>query len=174
MKLSSQGVSDLIKRLESLQSKTENAVFEAVTESIYPTVDRITQVATQVVGKYPRTDTGESVAGIGWEFPKKGTLLIYQQGTHVFENEFGNGAHFGGYPKPEVIPNGVPTNNEPYSFEPNPQSRWYKGAKKDGSPKKVHAQGQYPDAQMYQGSLVLREELPKKVKQKVGEVLSQI
>lgn len=169
LKLSSQGVSDLIKKLESLQSKTEQAVLDGVVESAYSAVDKITAVASQ------RADTGESLKGIGWEFPKEGTLLIYQEGTHVFENEFGNGLGFGGYPKPEVIPSGQPTNKGAYTFEPNPQSsRWFKGYNKNGTIKRVSASGQFPDGQMYQGAMELREELPNRIKQKVGEVLSQI
>lgn len=168
LKLSSKGVADLITKLEKIQANTDKAVKEGVVEAIYPTVDRITAVATA------RSDTGASVSGIGWEFVGNNTLLIYQEGTHVFENEFGNGLGFGGYPKSEVIPSGQPTNKGAYTFEPDPRSsRWFKGYNKDGSIKKRKASGQFPDAQMYQGAMVLREELPKRIKQKVGEVLSQ-
>lgn len=169
LKLSSKGVNDLINKLQALQDNTEKAVREAVTEAVYPTVNTITSVASQ------RADTGDSLSGIGWEFVGDNTLLIYQEGTHVFENEFGNGLGFGGYPKPEVIPNGQPTKKGKYTFEPNPQSRrWFQGRNKDGTIKKRSASGQFPDAQMYQGAMVLREELPTRIKQKVGDVLSQI
>ena len=170
MKLSKKGVSDLIKRLQSLQEKTEQAVIDGIVESVDPAIATIRSVASA------REDTGESLAGIGWEITanNKG-VIIYQEGTHVFENEFGNGWGFGTYPKPEVIPSGQPTNSGPYSFEPNPESRkWFRGYDEEGNIRKNHARGQTPDAQMYQGSLVLREELPKRIKQKVGEVLSQV
>lgn len=170
MKLSSKGVSDLIKRLGELEQKTDLAVRASMAEMAIPTTDRIRDIAEI------RRDTGESIAGIGWEFPNNNTMIIYQEGTHVFENEFGNGEGFGEYPKPEVIPSGQPTKPGKYTFTPTSEkSRWFAGYLKDGKTmKKVPARGQTADAQMYLGAMFLREELPKKIKQKVGEVLSQI
>ena len=73
MKLSKKGVSDLIKRLQSLQEKTEQAVIDGIVESVDPAIATIRSVASA------REDTGESLAGIGWEITanNKG-VIIYQ------------------------------------------------------------------------------------------------
>ena len=165
LKLSSDHIDSLIRKLNNFQSDVEICKEEAVREALDMSYEMIVNTTAY--------DTGETALSTTYDI-SNGKATITQRGDHVFETEFGDGILFGTYPDASKIPSGVPTHQGEYDFTPtNPQSKYYH-LDKYGRPMRIHAHGQEAGCQMYTGAMLLRENIPQKLKQKVSGALSKI
>ncbi len=164
LSLSVASINELIKKVNSLQDVVNNAKMSAVEE--------VVKEACEVVKSNTPVDTGESKNSTTYTITStKATLK--QSGDHVFENEFGDGTLglSSGYPGQR--PSGFPTHNDSYEFVPtNPSSKYYQTYKIKKRP--LISEGQIAHAQMYKGSLYIRENISKAIKRKVSDALSKI
>lgn len=165
--LSVDSLSRLQEQIKQVEMEVENAKEESVKEVVDKALNTIME-ATPI-------DTGATVSSTHAEY-SDGKVEIIQEGDHVFENEFGDGIYGREQPYPESLPPAYSsfTHSRDYYFYPtDPSSKYWRDGKKK-SPLRVHSSGNVANAQMYKGSLVIKENLAKIVKQKVRDKLSKI
>lgn len=165
LSLSVASINELIKKIENL----DNIVSPAVENAVRNTLD----IAYEYIVNATPMDTGETASSTTYDITKN-KATITQRGDHVFENEFGDGEYFGGYPDSNLVPSGMPVHDGAYTFIPdNPSSKYYH-VRDNGRVAAVKAHGQEAHAQMYQGAVVIRDNLSKNIKKEVGDALSKI
>ena len=164
LSLSVASIDELIKKVNNLQNVVNEAKMSAVEE--------VVQDAYKVVVLNTPVDTGESQSSTTYTIgSKKATLR--QTGDHVFENEFGDGTIGMSSQYPGQRPSSFPTHNGSYEFIPtNPSSKYYKTFQLKRRP--LVSDGQIAHAQMYKGSLYIRENISRAIKKKVSGALSKI
>lgn len=165
--LSQESLSNLQKKLREVQIAVEDAKEESIKEVVNEAIDTIVRITPK--------DTGATVSSTHAEY-SQGKVEIVQEGDHVFELEFGDGKWGKEQPYPKELPPAYSsfTHSGDYYFYPtDPASKWWREGKRK-TPLAVHSGGNYANAQMYEGSLVIRERLPSRVRQKVRDKLSRI
>lgn len=155
--LSVASIDELIKKVNNLQNIVNKAKMEAIEE--------IMEGAYEVVLQNTPFDTGESQSSTTYTItPTKATLK--QSGTHVIYNEFGTGIVGAKNPYPDSNKRWAYSQEGWIFYQTNPSSRYYGG--------KHYTLGQIAHAQMYKGSLYIRENISKAIKRKVSGALSKI
>lgn len=167
-KLNPNSIDNLISKLQNLTTQIEQIKEEVIETKVVEACDFI-KGATIV-------DTGEIANSTHYE--KSGNhFTIIQSGDHVFETEFGDGVYFGipAYPNQAVIPVGIPTHDGTYFYTPtNPNSKYYDDELPPEKQRKKKAYGQTAGCQMYYGSVILKSEISRAMKEKVSDALSKI
>lgn len=155
------------KAIDRLNSLKENIKKE--TKKI---LEEVAGNAAVIVRKESPVDTGETRNSTDIKKISDTELQLYQEGTHVFDNEFGLGIKgLFTVDAKEPIPTGWRDkySNKPIRYKAtNPSSKYYKNGKYGISPK-----GQIANMQMFKASLYIKQELAKKIKAKVGELISK-
>ena len=171
-KLSEDSINQLISKIDKLEKIAHEALLEAVEEKVIEACQVISD-NTYSAGDGYHEDTGQLKENIDFDINEK-KAEIRQWGETAFAVEFGYGIRSREFPYPDgtKIPAGHPLETTGYTYVPtNPSSRWYHH---ENPNKEWSAKGQGASAQMYQGSMYLRDKLPETIKQKVRGALSKI